>query len=262
MAIVTLTSDFGHRDAYVAILKATLLTLAPNINIIDVSHEVEPANIAHGAFLVSSAYANFPKKTVHLIAVDSLGTPDNKFIAVEIDGHYFLGADNGLFSLISEFEPDQVVLISEGEKTSFPAKDILAATAAKLVNGSMLKDVGKEYPEMKKFLKRSVKANKQEIVGHVAHIDHFGNLITNIPQRDFEILSKDRKFTIGIGKEYVTILNDSPSEVEAGDCFVLFNHMGLLEIGIKNGRAAQLLGLEYDSQVWIKFSDDTNIALK
>ncbi|RLD21150.1 MAG: S-adenosyl-l-methionine hydroxide adenosyltransferase [Bacteroidetes bacterium] len=255
MAIVTLTSDFGHRDAYVAILKATLLTLEPNINIIDISHEVEPANIAHGAFVIGSAYANFPKKTVHLIAVDSLGTPDNKFIAVEIDEHIFIGADNGLMSLISEFEPDRVVLISEGEKTSFPAKDILAAQAIKLSNGTALDDIGTEYLEMKKFLKRSVKANKEEIVGHVAHIDHFGNLITNILKRDFDILSKDKKYTIGIGKEYIYELNYSPSEVDAGDCFVLFNHMGLLEIGIKNGRADQLLGLEFDSPVWIKFNN-------
>ena len=255
MAIVTLTSDFGHRDAYVAILKATLLSLDVNITLIDVSHEVDPANIAHGAFLIGSAYANFPKKTVHLVAVDSLGTPNNKFIAVEINEHYFIGADNGLLSLISEFEPTQVVLISEGQKTSFPAKDIMAATVAKLANGAALNDVGKEYLEMKKFLKRSVKANKKEIIGHVAHIDHFGNLITNILQRDFDLLSKDKKYTIGIGKEYINQLNYSPSEVEAGDCFVLFNHMGLLEIGIKNGRAAPLLGLEYDSPIWIKFSE-------
>jgi S-adenosylmethionine hydrolase len=255
MAIVTLTSDFGHRDAYVAILKATLLMDEPNITIIDVSHEVEPSNIAHGAFLVGSAYDNFPKKTVHLVAVDSLGTTDNKFIAVEIDGHYFIAADNGLLSLISDHEPDKVVLISAAEKTSFPAKDIMAARAVKLANGSALADLGTDYPEMKRFLKRSVKANKQEIIGHVAHIDHFGNLITNILQRDFDVLSKDKKFTIGIGKEYINEINDSPSDVEAGDCFVLFNHMGLLEIGIKNGRAVQLLGLEYDSQVWIKFSE-------
>jgi S-adenosylmethionine hydrolase len=228
MAIITLTSDFGHRDAYVAILKATLLSLEPTITLIDVSHEIDPANIAHGAFLVGSAYTNFPENTVHLVAVDSLGTPTNKFIAIEIEGHYFIGADNGLLSLISESDPNDVVLISEGENTSFPAKDIMAATAVKLANGSVLNDVGEKYTEMKRFKKRSVKANKQEIIGHVAHIDHFGNLITNILRRDFDILSKDKKYTIGMGKEYISELNQSPSEVEAGDCFVLFNHMGLL----------------------------------
>jgi len=255
MAIVTLTSDFGHRDAYVAILKATLLRHDPAINIIDVSHEIEPSNVAQGAYVIGSAYANFPEKTVHLIAVDSLGTTDNKFIAAEIEGHFFIGADNGLLSLISEWEVENVVLISEKAKTSFPAKDILAEAAIKLANGAELKKIGSAYLEMKKFLKRSVKANKQEIIGHVAHIDHYGNLMTNILFRDFEILSKNKKYTIAIGKENVDEINYSPSDVEAGDCFVIFNHMGVLEIGIKNGNASQLLGLQFDSVVRIKFEE-------
>lgn len=255
MAIITLTSDFGHRDAYVAILKATLLSLDPSLTVLDIGHEVEPANIAHGAHLISSAYPNFPQHSVHIIAVDSLGNPENKFIALEIEGHFFISADNGLLSLISEWEPEKVVLISEGEKTTFPSRDILAPVAVKLANGAILEDLGKEYSEMKRFLKRSVKANKQEIIGHVIHIDHYGNLITNIPKRDFDILSKDKKYTIGIGKEHIYEINHSPSEVDAGDCFVIFNHLNVLEVGIKNGHAAQLLGLQFDSPIWIKFSE-------
>ena len=84
MAIITLTSDFGHRDAYVAILKATIITKDPSTTIIDISHNIEPANIAHGAFILGSAFHNFPVNTVHLIAVDSLGSEENKFIAAEI----------------------------------------------------------------------------------------------------------------------------------------------------------------------------------
>lgn len=255
MAIVTLTSDFGHRDAYVAILKATLLKHEPNLTIIDISHEIEAANIAHGAYVLLSAYQNFPENTVHLVAVDSLGSIDNKILAAEIEGHFFVGTDNGLLSLISEWAPEKVVLVSAGKKTSFPAKDIMAEAAASLANGAILEDIGEDFLEMKKFLRRSVKANKQEIVGHVIHIDHYGNLLTNIPKRDFEFLSKDKKYTIGIGREYINQINHSPSEVDAGDCFVLFNHQEFLEIGIKNGHASQLLGLEFDSQVWIKFEE-------
>ena len=255
MAIVTLTSDFGHRDAYVAILKATLLKNEPNLTIVDISHEIEPANIAHGAFVLLSAYQNFPENTVHLVAVDSLGSIDNKILAAEIEGHFFVGTDNGLLSLISEWEPEKVVLVSEDKKTSFPAKEIMAEAAANLANVAILEDIGDDFLEMKKFLRRSVNANKLEIVGHVIHIDHYGNLLTNIPKRDFEFLSKDKKYTIGIGREYINKINYSPSEVDAGDCFVLFNHLEYLEIGIKNGHASQLLGLEFDSQVWIKFEE-------
>jgi S-adenosylmethionine hydrolase len=255
MAIVTLTSDFGYRDAYVAILKATLLKQESSLTIIDISHEIESANLAHGAFVLASAYHNFPENTVHLVAVDSLGTKDNTIIAAEIDGHFFIGADNGLLSLVSPLEPEKVVLVSEGTKTSFPAKDIMANIAVSLSSGAILEDLGEDYTEMKRFLKRSVKANKQEIVGHVIHIDHYGNLLTNIPKQDFDFLSQDKKYTIGIGREHINQINVSPSEVEAGDCFVLFNHLGLLEIGIKNGHAAELLGLQFDSQVWIKFNE-------
>jgi S-adenosylmethionine hydrolase len=255
MSIVTLTSDFGYRDAYVAILKATILSQNTEINVIDISHDIEPANIAHGAFILASAYRNFPENTVHLVAVDSLGSRENKFIAAEIEGHFFVGVDNGLLSLISAWEPEKVVLLSEGEATTFPARDILASVAVNLATGAILEDLGPDYNDMKKFLQRTVKANKEEIVGHVAHIDHYGNLITNISQSEFEALSKGKQYTIGIGKEYISEINKSPSEVDAGDCFVLFNHLGVLEIGIKNGRAAQLLGLEYDSPVRIKFSE-------
>ena len=255
MAIVTLTTDFGHRDAYVAILKAKLLALDSSLTILDIGHDVEPANIAHGAFLLRSAYPNFPQHSIHLVAVDSLGSANNRFIALEIDGQFFIGTDNGLLSLISEWEPEQVVLISEGENTTFPARDIMAPIAARLAEGAILEEVGKPYSEMKRFLKRSIKANKQEIIGHVAHIDHYVNLLTNIPKRDFDILSKDKKFTVGIGKEHITEINISPADVDAGDCFVLFNHMDLLEVGIKNGHAAQLLGLQFDSPIWIKFEE-------
>ena len=255
MAIITLTTDFGHRDAYGAILKAAILSRDPALTIVDISHDVAAANIAQGAFLLGSAYKNFPQHSVHLVAVNSLGDPANKFIAMELEGHFFLGTDNGLLSLISEWEPEKVVLVSKGEETSFPARDILAPIAVKLANGAILEELGEEFNDMRKFLKRSIKANRQEIIGHVVHIDHYGNLITNIPRRDFEILSKDKQYTIGIGKEQIPAIHKSPGDVDAGDCFVLFNHLDLLEVGIKNGHADQLLGMQHDSPVWIKFSE-------
>jgi len=254
MAIITLTSDFGHRDAYAAIVKASILGLDPTISIIDISHEIEAANIAHGAFVLNSAYRNFPGNTVHIVAVDSLGGENSKIIAAEIEGHFFIGADNGLFSLISEREAEKVVIIEQEIPSTFPARDSMAAAAVNLNAGALLEELGEEYSKMKKFFKRIAKANKEEIIGHVAHVDNYGNLITNIKQNDFEFLVEGKKYIIGIGREQLDYINKSTNEVEPGDCFVLFNHLGVLEIGIKNGHAAQLLGMQYDSQVWIKFS--------
>ena len=155
MAIITLTSDFGHRDAYSAILKATILNKKPDATLVDISHEVDKANIAQGAFIVGAAFRNFPEQTIHLISVDSLSTVDNIIIAAKIENHFFIAADNGLLSLVSELNPEKVVLVSEKEKTTFPARDIMAAVAVDLANGVNLDDLGHEYPDMKKFLKRS-----------------------------------------------------------------------------------------------------------
>ena len=261
MAIITLTTDFGHRDAYVAILKASILSKDPTITIIDIGHDVPPANVAEGAFLLASAYGNFPQHSVHIAGVDSLGNIENKFIAMELEGQFFICADNGMLSLISNWEPEKVVLISEGEKTSFPARDIMAEVAVKLANGAILEDVGKEYSEMHKFLKRSIKANREEIIGHVAHIDHYGNLITNVPKHDFDILSKDKEFIIGIGKEQITSINKSPSDVEAGDCFVLFNHLDVLEIGIKNGNVIKAKSVNQRKLVDTVYKNDLVFAI-
>ena len=255
MAIVTFTSDLGMRDAYVAIVKARILTLNPNQIIIDISHDVKAANLADGAFILGSSFAAFPKGTVHLVAIDSIGRPGNKYIATEIDGHYFIGADNGLFSLISNNLPSGIVELEKPDNDNFPARDVFADAAVKLSSGTDINDLGEPLDEMHRLLGRQVKATRKEIAGHVIKVDHFGNLITSIPKVDFDILSKDKNYTIGFGRETCNSVNTSSNEVEAGDCYVLFNFLGLMEIGIRNGNASSLLGLDFDSPVWIKFEE-------
>lgn len=255
MAIVTFTSDFGHRDAYVAIVKARLLAKNTNQTIIDISHEVKAANLADGAFILGTAYPSFPKETIHLVAIDSIGQPGNKYIAVELDGHYFIGSDNGLFSLISNALPTAMVELEKPATDNFPARDVFAEAASKLANGSSIQDLGQPLDEIKRLLGRQVKATRKEIAGHVIKVDHFGNLITSIPKSDFDILSKEKTYTIGFGRETCKAINTAANEVEAGDCYVLFNFLGFMEIGIRNGNAAQLLGLQFDSPVWVKFDE-------
>jgi S-adenosylmethionine hydrolase len=255
MAIVTFTSDLGLRDAYVAVVKARLLTTNPQAQIIDISHLVKPANLADGAFVLASSFRTFPKGTVHLVAVDSNGQPGDRFIAMKLDGHYFVGTDNGLFSLISEHQPEVIVEIARPESTNFPARDVFADVAASLSNGTAIEQLGDKIDDTKRLLGRQVKATRKEIAGHVIKVDHFGNLLTSVRKKDFDILAKDRSYTIGFGRESATAINRAANEVEAGDCYVIFNFLGLMEIGIRNGSAAQLLGLQFDSPVWIKFDE-------
>lgn len=255
MAIITFTSDFGLRDAYVAIVKAKILSIDSTLTIVDVSHEVEPSNLADGAFLVASAYNQFPKGSVHLVAVDSVGTKGDKYIALEFNEHFFVGTNNGLLSLLTEESDIQVVELTSELKSTFPAKDVLAEKAAKLALGSSLKELGTELIDFKKLIGRSVRATMKEIAGTVIKIDYYGNLITNIRKAVFNDIVKDRKFLVKFGRQEAYVLNNQSNEVEPGDWFVYFNHQGLLEIGIRNGNASQLLGLKFDSPVWIKFEE-------
>ena len=253
MAIITFTSDFGLKDAYVAIVKAKILSFDDSLHIVDISHEVEPSNLADGAFLVVSAYNQFPKGSVHLVAVDSVGSKGDTYIGLEFNEHFFIGTNNGLLSLLTEETEVKVVELVTESKSTFPAKDILAQAAAKLAVGTPLEELGNDVLEFKRLIGRSVRATMKEIAGTVIKVDYYGNLITNIRKTVFEEIVKDRKFMVKFGRQEAHGLNNQSNEVEPGDWFVYFNHQGLLEIGIRNGNASQLLGLKFDSPVWIKF---------
>ena len=100
MTFVTLTTDFGHKDYSIAVIKAALLSQIPEVNIIDISHQISPYNHSETAYILKNSYAAFPKGSIHIIGVESEFTPENIHLAMEFDGHFFIGADNGIFSLI------------------------------------------------------------------------------------------------------------------------------------------------------------------
>jgi S-adenosylmethionine hydrolase len=226
MAIITFTSDFGPRDHYVASVKAKMLSINPSLNIVDISHEIEPCNIPHAFFVLRSCFRDFPKGTVHLVAVDAVGRKGSKFVALQLEDHYFLGNDNGLFSLISEKEPSMIaeIAVMDEQSIRFPTKEVLGKAAAHLASGSGLQDIGKYTDAIERKMNRTPRASKQQISGHVT-----------------------------FGREQHDGLHKSLNEVEGGECYVMFNSLGLLEIGINKGNACELLGLHYDSPVNIYF---------
>lgn len=257
MGLVTFLSDFGNTDHYVAAVKGAILKVNPNLNIIDISHEIRPGDLAHASYVMRMAFKNFPDETVHLTSIIDSTVPSEKYLALKIEGHYFLGQDNGIWGLISDKNASAAIDICElnSATTTFPARDILAPMAAKLASGTAMQDLGPAVTDYKKMIRRQVKATKSLISGHIIHIDHFGNLITNIVIDDFEILSKNRSYNIVFGRENVKRVQTNYNQVENGECFVLFNSSGLMEIGINNGNASQLLGLSYDTPVKITFED-------
>jgi S-adenosyl-L-methionine hydrolase (adenosine-forming) len=257
MAIVTLLTDSGESDHYVAAIKARIIGVNPGIRIVDITHAIKPCDIGHAAFVLRSVFRDFPKGTIHLVGVDATGGRGDAYIAVQLEDHFFVGSDNGLFGLISEKSHQQVAELNVAKNllTTFPEKDILAHAAAKLASGVSLTDLGKPLQGFKKLIDRQVKATKKMITGNVIRVDNFGNLITNIPKEAFDVLSRDRSFTIQFGGEKFRRINFQYHQVEEGECFIVFNTLGLLEIGIYKGNASELLGLSYDNNVNIVFDE-------
>ena len=263
MAIITLTSDFGESDHYVGALKGAILSSIPTQILVDISHHVQSFDLAHGAFVLRSAFPNFPPGTIHLVAVDTIGNLNDTHLAVQLEDHFFLLTDHGLLGLISEQEPQIVVELPLPEQypSAFPALEILAPAAIKLANGTPIKKLGKQKSDYKKMVGRHMRINKTHIIGHVVRVDHYGNLITNIRKEEFCKLSENKRYTILIGREQFRRLNSSISETGSGDCYVIFNSMGLLEVGINKGNASELMGLQFDSPVKISFEEQINSSL-
>ena len=257
MALITFMSDFGTVDHYVAAVKAAIVSESPTQPIADITHSIRPFDISHAANVLRNVYKDFPQKTVHIVAVDSM-KEKSKALAVELDGHLFVGFDSGIFSLISDKKPDQIAVLENGQST-FPAKDVLAKTALQLANGKSLKDVGTVVGEMTELYGRQLKVTKREIAGNVISVDHFGNLITNINKTEFEkileINGAGVRYLIRFGREQFQSTHSYFSDVESGDCFVLFNSSGQLQIGINKGNASELLGLSEDAPVIIEFAN-------
>lgn len=257
MAIVTLLTDSGESDFYTAAIKAKILSTNPGLTIVDITHSIISCDIAHGAFVLRSVFRDFPKGTVHLVGVDATGGRSDLPIAVHLEEHFFVGADNGIFSLISDKQPQQVIELNKVNRvlTTFPEKDVFAPAAAKLASGVNISSLGTPLPNFKRLTDRQVRATKKMISGHVIRVEHSGNVITNIPRDIFETLSKGKNYVVQFGVEKFRKIQTAYNQTEQGECFLIFNSLNYLEIGIYKGNASELLGLRYDSPVSIIFEE-------
>ncbi len=257
MAIITFMSDFGHKDHYVAAVKAKILSFGQNLKIIDITHQIEPFDTMHGAYVLRSVFRDFPKGTVHLISVNNPTGQNDRLLAMKLEDHFFVGSDNGLFSLLS----DKISVIVELKKDinnnnfhpTFPEKTTLAAAAATLANEGSIYNLGPQITDLKTMLNRQLRSTKDHIFGCVIHIDTFGNLITNITKETFHQLCDNRAFKIDFSHDHLDFIAETYDEVGKGDSMAIFNSAGLLEIGIRHGKASSLLGMDFESPVNISF---------
>lgn len=253
MGLITFLSDFGNTDHYVAAVKAKFLSSNSAVQILDISHAVEPYNIVHGSFILNAVFRDFPTGTVHLVAVDSQGSRQRKFIAIKFEEHYFVAADNGLLSLFIESQSVEMVELPVATPTTFAAKDILAPAALALVEGVPLESLGARITQYRELINRQLRLSDHAITGHVVHVDHYGNLITNISRDSMDAIGHDRPFTVKFARETVQKISGDFTHVDEGDVMCFYNQQGFLSIAINKGHAAELLGLHFDSQVNILF---------
>lgn len=254
MPLVTFTSDFGYQDYYVAAVKAAVLKQAPCVTLVDISHGIEPLNVAQGVHVLRAVYQEFLPGTVHIFAVQG-SHPVARHIAFQWAGHFFVGSDNGFAGLLASETLEQCVALkaSAEEAATFPAATLYASVAAQLSQGAPLQAVGSPCADPHRLIARQPHMADNQIRGHVIHVDHYGNLVTNIPQTLFEEQCHGRQFEIRFARESITSLHTHYTQVAPGDCVCVFNRLGLLEIAINQGHAAALLGMQYDSLVGVSF---------
>lgn len=275
MAIITLTTDFGLKDHFVGTIKGTIYRELEDARLVDISHSISPFNIQECAYILKNSYKAFPEGTIHIVGVDSEPTPENQHIAVLVDHHYFIGANNGVISLItSTIKPEKVVEINIPNPTrgSFPVMDVFVQVACHLARGGTLEVVGKpfrELKELKEFAPR-VTNDGQTIIGSVIYIDNYGNVITNIQKGLFEAYRKGRNFELNARNKKLTQIHNKYSDIinfdldkhqrnGPGDLLALFNSADYIELAIYKsdlntvGGASTLLGLDYRDTIIINF---------
>ena len=250
-AIITLTTDFGLNDHFVGAMKGVLLETAPDAQIVDISHAVQPFDILDGALTISQAYTYFPAGTVHMVVVDpGVGTARRPIILTG-DRHLFVAPDNGVLSLVYDREERISVRHVTAEhyflqprSNTFHGRDIFSPVAAYLAKGVDPERFGEEISDFVRFgVPRPKPVDERTLRGVVLKVDRFGNLITNITPTDVPWLfgSSRPAFKIAIGKGQVARMCSNYSEGGPGEAFGILGSMGFLEIATNRGSAQQLL---------------------
>lgn len=254
MAIITLTSDFGELDYYVAAFKGEILSACPAVQIVDVSNHIPPYQINHAAYVLKNAFGHFPKRSIHVARVFEWSEQDTRVIACSYKDHFFIAPDNGILSMVFEEQPAVVVHVDPGRMVMKTPHDLYTKAIRTIVYNGSLADLGMPVSDMEKrhMLRPIIQGNS--IRGIVKHIDYYGNAITNIRRDEFESNIKDGDFTLWLRRnDFIQRIAGNYSDVPQGEQLARFNSKGLLEIAVYCGRADELLGLSEGDNIKIEY---------
>lgn len=254
MPIITLTTDLGQQDFYVAKLKAALMKRIRDVKILDVTHAIANHDIQQAAFFLKNVWSDLPKGSIHIVSVYTHYTRYNKYIIFEYKGHYFIGPNNGIFSLLLEdMEQEQVHQIDypEGVQNLF---ELYAHGAACIATETPLREIGNEKITLEKKISILPVHTSNEIRATIIHVDHFGNVVLNVTENFFEHVRKNREFEIYFKhNDPITNISAGYSDVAVGEVLASFNILGHLEIAINMGNASSMLDLYKNETLQIYF---------
>lgn len=253
MKTVTLTTDFGGKGYYVGALKGAILKDNPDVPLVDISHQVKPYDIVQGAFILKNAYHHFPKGTLHVISIDNLSMPLS-VIAFSHNGHYFIGPDNGVFSLIFDTLPDNIFRVPMQKGNPFPLNAAVSEAIAHITSGKPMVEIGLPAVGVEQRITLQPVISTSQIRGSVIYIDHYDNVIVNVEKELFMKVRDRRRFKLFFKRHDPIIqLSQNYHDVSVGETLCLFNDAGYLTIAINMGKAASLLGLKMDDMIQIDF---------
>ncbi len=253
MSIITLTSDFGYKDPHIGVIKGNILKQNREIQIVDITHDVEPFNLPEAAYIIKNTYHHFPDGSIHIIAINTTEL-NQRFLAVSYNQHCFLTPDNGILSLIIADNVQQIVELEGNENLkTFPSWGVLIPAACKLASGKTLLEIGTQTNQYEQRGVLQPTVQQTNIRGSIIYIDRYGNAVTNISKELFDTNQLGRAFIVYFKRETISEISENYHVVPDGEKLCLFNANKHLEVAIKFGSAADLFGFNIGDTIQIDF---------
>jgi len=257
MTIVTLTSDLGLRDHYVAVVKGELLKAIPDVQIIDISHEIKPFDIAEAAFVLRNSYSHFPSGTIHIAGVNTQQKEDMGFLVIEHNEQTFIGPDNGIFALVFDELPAKVFRLKTDEQinyNTFPIGTVMVKAAAHLAHNGNMIEIAEGTRVIETLIPMRPIINERYIRASIIHFDRFENAVLNIRKKEFNEVSRGRSFMLYFHRnDDIRDLSKNYFDGNESDILCLFNSSGYMELAMNQGNIESLLGLRIGDSVQIEF---------
>lgn len=261
--LVTFLSDFGEQDGYTGIVRGVVLGMAPDVRVVDLTHEIPPQNVTAGALVLDSAVPYFPDGTVHLAVVDPGVGGDRRAVAIETGRGFLVGPDNGLLSITAKRDGvrrivhlDRPEVFLRGTSRTFHGRDVFAPVAGRLARGEDLATLGSFVDGFVDLELPQPVVRDDSVEGRVLYVDHFGNLVTNV-RREHLAVFRGRRLSVSLDAVTVGEISTHYGAVAEGAPLSLWNSWDHLEVAVRNGSAADVFRAAAGTPVRVSASGES-----